>query len=127
MKLIFPTQGSVAANHLIIFSEAKSHCVLKAVAEPMKLLDAELMIACPEDQFQRNIIFEKRSENVKLSCDDACIDLLVFNDFRCNQFRLQLSFGGVRVIFDTLFFSIVAAHVSCCKVIEISDRSSAAS
>jgi hypothetical protein len=84
IKLIFPTQRSITTNDLVIFSQAKSHGVFETIAEPMKLFDTELMVACPEDQLQRNIVFEKRSENIKLSCDDACIDFFVFDDFGSN-------------------------------------------
>jgi hypothetical protein len=49
MKVIFPGQRSIASNDFVILSHADGDRVFEGIADTVELLDAETVIAGPED------------------------------------------------------------------------------
>lgn len=79
MELILPTQRRVPSYNLVIFSQAKGDSILICITHLMKLLNAELVITSPIDQFQADLVIEEGSDDIKIVDNSTSVDMRVLH------------------------------------------------
>lgn len=108
MELILPVQRRIASNDLVVLSQAKRNGILIRIAHLMELLDAELVITGPVDQFQADLVIEEGSDDIEVVDDGAGVDVRVLDLERSAALlHLELSLAGVAVYLHVVLLDLL--------------------
>lgn len=62
LELVLPTKRRIPTYDLIILRQAQCQRILIGITNLMELLYTKIVITCPEDEFQADLIIEERHQ-----------------------------------------------------------------